>query len=384
MNFRRVMTLTIKEIQEITRDRLLFSLAFVLPPVIMLVIGFGVTTDVRDIPFVILDYDRTQLSRELAHKFKDSRYFDFKGHVQHESEIRKLITDNKARAAIVIPSRFHERLREGRPARVQTIIDGSIPAQAETVSGYVSSVIAHFSSQQLARYVSIERGMSKAAATGMIFPISLHTRFLYNEAMTSRWAIGPGAIMTVLAFVPPILASVGVVREKECGSIDNVYSSTLRHHEFVLGKLLPYMLLASINFFLLWSIALIVFQVPFRGSPWLFAIVGILYVTCTTMMGMIVSFFVNSQIAAVILTVIITLIPTLQYSGMIVPLSSLSESGRLQARMLPASYFFEAVQASFLKGVGIEAIWHVVVALTIYVSLLYLFCCLKFSKRPVA
>lgn len=384
MNFRRVMTLAVKEIQEITRDRLLFSLAFVVPPIIMLVIGFGVSTDVRDIPFVILDYDRTEMSREFAHKFKDSRYFGFKGYVRHERDIRNLITDNKARAAIVIPSRFHERLRSGRPAKVQTIIDGSIPSQAETVSGYVSSVIAHFSSQRLAQYVSDERGLSNAAATGMIFPISLHTRFLYNEAMTSRWAIGPGAVMTVLAFVPPILASVGVVREKESGSIDNVYSSTLRRDEFVLGKLIPYVLLASINFFVLWSLALIVFHVPFRGSPWLFALIGILYVTCTTMMGMFISFFVNSQIASVLLTVIVTLIPTLQYSGMIVPLSSLSESGRLQARMLPASYFYEAVQASFLKGVGIEAIWHVLVALSLYVSVLYLFCCLKFSKRPTA
>ena len=152
--------------------------------------------------------------------------------------------------------------------------------------------------------------MPKNAAKGMVFPISLHTRFLYNEAMTSRWAIGPGAIMTVLAFVPPILASVGVVREKESGSIDNVYSSTLRRHEFVLGKLIPYALLASINFFMLWALALIVFEVPFRGSPWLFALVGMLYVTCTTMMGMIISFFVNSQIASVILTVIVSVVVT--------------------------------------------------------------------------
>ena len=382
MNVRRVTTLVIKEVREITRDRLLFSLAFIVPPVIMLVIGFGVTTDVRDIPLVILDYDRTEMSRELAHKFKDSRYFDFKGYMRHESDIQRLITDNRARAAIVIPHRFHERLRSGRPAKVQTIIDGSIPSQAETVSGYVSSVIAHFSGQQLARYVSREWGISHAAAAGVTRPISLHTRFLYNEAMTSRWAIGPGSIMTVLAFVPPILASVGVVREKENGSIDNVYSSTLRREEFVLGKLIPYMLLSSISFFMLWALALIIFQVPFRGSPLLFALTGILYVTCTTLMGMIISFFVRSQIAAVLLAVIATLMPTLQYSGMIVPLSSLSQAGQFQARLLPSSYFYEGIQASFLKGVGVSEMWPVILALTIYASVLYALCCFKFSKRP--
>ena len=120
MNLRRVANLTIKEIREITRDRLLFVLAFIVPPIIMLVIGFGITTDVKDIPFVILDYDRTMMSRELAHKFRDSRYFDFKGYVKHEKDILRLLTDTKARAAIVIPCRFHERLESGRPAKVQT------------------------------------------------------------------------------------------------------------------------------------------------------------------------------------------------------------------------------------------------------------------------
>jgi len=381
MNLRRVLNLTVKEIREITRDRLLFALAFIVPPIIMLVIGFGISTDVKDIPFVILDYDRTMMSRELAHKFRDSRYFDFKGYVKHEQDIMRLLTDTKARAAIVIPHRFHEQLESGRPAKVQTIIDGSIPSQAETVTGYVSSIIASFSLKKVTEHLAAKQRTSNGVSQALE-PIELNTRFLYNEAMTSRWAVGPSSVMIVLAFVPPILASVGVVREKESGSIDNVYSSTLRRPEFVLGKLIPYVLLASINFFVLWSIALVIFQVPFRGSPFLFAILGVLYVTCTTMMGMAISFFTSSQIAAVLLSVMLTLIPTLQYSGMLVPLSSLSDSGYVQARMLPGSYFYEAVQASFLKGVGLSAVWHSVAALMIYASLLFGFCCWKFTKRP--
>ncbi|MCA9137681.1 MAG: ABC transporter permease [Planctomycetales bacterium] len=382
MNFRRVHALAIKEVREITRDRLLFTLAFLLPPLMLVVIGFGVNTDVRELPIVILDLDRSQSSRELAHKFKDSQYFDFAGYVENEREVQRLITDNKARAAIVIPHRFHERLRSGQPAQVRTIIDGAIPARAETVGGYVSSIIASFSNQQVTGHLSIKHQITPAAASVLVNPISLQTRFLYNEAMTSRWAIGPGCIMTVLAFIPPILASVGVVREKENGSIDNVYSSTLTRSEFVLGKLIPYALISSISFFLLFTTALVVFQVPFRGSPIAFSVTGILYVTCTTMMGMIISFFVRSQIAAVILAVLLTLIPTLQYSGMIVPLSSLSEVGQIQARMLPASYFFEAIQASFLKGTGFQGVLQPITALLIYSLLLYVLCCLKFSKRP--
>ncbi len=381
MNVQRVTNLAIKEIREITRDRLLFSLAFIVPPIIMLVIGFGISTDVKDIPFVILDYDRSMMSRELAHKFRDSRYFDYKGHVAREQDILRLITDTKARAAIVIPSRFHELLESGRSAKVQTIIDGSIPSQAETVTGYASSVIADFSAKRVAEYLA-KKGGGTGVVRQRLEPIELNARFLYNEAMTSRWAVGPASIMTVLAFVPPILASVGVVREKESGSMDNVYSSTLRREEFVLGKIIPYVLLASINFFILRAVAIMVFQVPFRGSPWLFALIGVLYVTCTTMMGMAISFFTGSQIAAVLLTVLLTLIPTLQYSGMLVPLSSLSESGYVQARMLPGCYFYEAIQASFLKGVGLSAVWHSIVALSAYAVVLFVFCSLKFTKRP--
>lgn len=382
MNLRRVAALAVKEVREITRDRLLFSLAFLVPPLMMVVIGFGVNTDVREIPIIILDFDRTQFSRELSHKFIGSQYFDFRGYVDHEREIQRLITDNKARAAIVIPPGFDERLRSGQPANVQTIIDGAIPSRAETVGGYVSSVIASFSSRRVAEHVASTRGITPSAASALANPISLHTRFLYNEAMTSRWAIGPGCIMTVLAFIPPILASVGVVREKECGSIDNVYSSTLTRPEFVLGKLIPYVLISSISFFILFATSLVVFQVPFRGSATAFSVTGILYVTCTTLMGMIISFFVRSQIAAVILAVLVTLIPTLQYSGMIVPLSSLSESGQIQARMLPASYFFVAIQASFLKGTGFAGLQGSIAALLVYSLVLYTLCCFKFSKRP--
>ncbi|PAY18934.1 ABC transporter permease [Rhodopirellula sp. SM50] len=382
MSLRRVAALAIKEVREITRDRLLFTLAFLLPPLMMVVIGFGVNTDVREIPIVVLDFDRTHSSRELAYKFRDSQYFDFVGYVEQERQIQRLITDNQARAAIVIPPKFHEQLRSGQPASVQTIIDGSIPPRAETVGGYVASVIASFSHRQVTDQLARTRGITPSAASALANPISLETRFLYNEAMTSRWAIGPGCIMTVLAFIPPILASVGVVREKESGSIDNVYSSTLTRPEFVLGKLIPYVLISSISFFVLFATTLLVFQVPFRGSPIAFSVTGILYVTCTTMMGIIISFFVRSQIAAVILAVLITLIPTLQYSGMIVPLSSLSDAGQIQARMLPASYFYEAIQASFLKGTGFAGLQQPIAALLVYSLVLYALCCLKFSKRP--
>ena len=330
---------------------------------------------------MILDYDRTKSSRELAQKFMDSQYFDFRGYVLHEREIRRLITDNKARAAVVIPPRFHERLTSGQPASVQSIIDGAIPARAETVGGYVSSVIGSFSVQRVTHYLAFKHGTTPADAAALTNPVQVQVRFLYNEAMTSRWAVGPGCIMTVLAFIPPILASVGVVREKENGSIDNVYSSTLRRSEFVLGKLIPYALISTISFFLLFTVALLVFDVPFRGSPIAFSVTGMLYVTCTTMMGMIISFFVRSQIAAVILAVLITLIPTLQYSGMIVPLSSLSEAGQFQARMLPSSYFYEAIQASFLKGTGFAGLLNSIAALSIYSLVLYVLCCLKFRQE---
>ncbi|MGA0174746.1 MAG: ABC transporter permease, partial [Phycisphaerales bacterium] len=211
--------------------------------------------------------------------------------------------------------------------------------------------------------------------------IDLEIRYLFNEPLESLWSIGPATLMLVLMILPPILTAVGVVREKERGSIDALRASPLRRSEFVLGKWMPYFLVATANFLVLWAIAVGVFGAPFRGNPWFFLLASIVYVACTSGLGLVVSLLVRSQIAAILVTMIVALVPTMLYSGMITPLSSLSEAGRLQANLLPATYYNRIVAGSFLKGTDPSSQWIDVAGLAAYGLLTFVAGIALFTKR---
>ncbi len=382
MNLHRIRTLVIKESREILRDRLFFGLALVVPPVLMLVLGYGLTTDIEDIPIAILDEDRTPLSREYAHKFIASRYFDFRGYLQHEGELDGLVLGSRVRAVLVIPPDFQRDLHRGRTVAVQSIASGTVVQQAETVGGYIEATTAAFSREVAAVHLARERGLTRAAAETRLAPIRLQVRFLYNEPLDSRWNIVPGIMMIILMFTLPLLTAVSIVREKETGSIDNVYASTLTAGEFLTGKLLPYWLLAIFNGLLLWAIVTQIYLVPFRGSPWVFVLALMLFALCNTAMGLIVSLLVRTQIAAILTMMVLTLIPAVLFSGVFTPLESLGVAGRFQSRLLPATYFYEIAQVSFLRGLGFEAARGPLFMLAIYASVLLWGGWWWFTKRP--
>ena len=382
MNLRRTATLALKESREILRDRLFFGLAMVVPVTLMLVLGYGLTTDMEDVPIAILDYDRSPLSREYAHKFIDSRYFDFRGYLERAAQIDPAITGERVRVVLVIPPRFQRDLRRGRAVAVQSIAGGTVVQPAETVGGYVQATTAAFSQQQAVEYLARREGLSLSAAEARLAPVRLQVRFLYNEPLDSRWGIVPGLMMIVLMFTLPLLTAVSIVREKETGSIDNIYASTLPPAEFLAGKLVPYWALAVFNGLVLWAIATLLYGVPFRGSPWLFLAAIVLFALCNTALGLIVSLLVRSQIGAILVMIVVTLVPAILFSGVFTPLESLGTAGQIQSRLLPATYFYRIAQASFLKGLGWEIIWQDVAMLGLYGFLLLLLGRWFFTKRP--
>lgn len=342
----RVLALAVRETREVIRDPIYATLAFLAPPLMMLVIGFGLDFDVEGIRLAVVDEDRTPASRALVDRFANARFFDLVHHLDDERTIDELLMRGGIRAAVVVPAGFMSDLAAGRPVAVQTQIDGTFPHRAEVTSGYASAIVASYAADA-ATVAAPRPARHREAVSG----IELEIRYLFNEALESRWSLGPSTLMLVLMILPPILTAVGVVREKERGSIDALRASPLRRHEFVLGKWLPYFAVAFGNFLVLWAIATVVFGAPFRGDPWFFLTASTLYVACTSGLGLVVSLLVRSQIAAVLVTLIVALVPTMLYSGMITPLSSLSESGRAQANLLPATYYNRIVAGSFLRGV---------------------------------
>ncbi|MGA1517122.1 MAG: ABC transporter permease [Phycisphaerales bacterium] len=372
----RITALARREVREVVRDPMYFALAFIAPPLMMLVIGFGLDFDVEASRLAAVDHDRTPASRDLVDRFANSRFFELVGHLDSEREIDDLLMRGRVRAVVVVPPRFASDLAAGREAAVQTLIDGTFPYGAEVASGYASAIVARFARESALVAAAIPARVREPAGA-----IDLEIRYLFNEPLESLWSIGPATLMLVLMILPPILTAVGVVREKERGSIDALRASPLRRSEFVLGKWLPYFLVATANFLVLWAIAVGVFGAPFRGNPWFFLLASIVYVACTSGLGLVVSLLVRSQIAAILVTMIVALVPTMLYSGMITPLSSLSEAGRLQANLLPATYYNRIVAGSFLKGTDPSSQWIDVAGLAAYGLLTFVAGIALFTKR---
>lgn len=381
MNLTRIKAITYKEWREILRDRLFLSLAFILPVSMMLVFGYGIKMDVENIPFAVLDQDRTAMSRDYLHLFMDSRYFDYKGHVQSERELEPLLADSKIRFAIIVPPGFQKDLQAGRPVMVQSLIDGTFPSRTSTSKGYVIAINAAYNGQLLAGFISQKMGISLEQAAALAQPVSAQLRYLYNQEIKSIWSIAPAMMMFILLMAPPFLTALGVVREKENGSIYNIYSSTVTRAEFLIGKLLPYLGISSINVIILWLMAVLIFGAPFKGDPITFFLASVIYVACTTGIGLLVSLFARTQIAAMMITVIVTIVPAVLYSGLLVPIASMDTASQFEAHLFPAMYYTDIALGSFLKGLGMGQLWGRIGSLLLYTFVLWTASYLLFHKR---
>ena len=381
MNLRRVLAVVDKEWREIVRDWLSLTMAFVLPPALLLLIGFGMTFDVENIPLALVDRDGSATSRDYAYRFIGSRYFDFRGYLADEREAEPLLMDGKLRAVLIIPEQFERTLLAGRPAAVQVLLDGAFPDRTRVTKGYISAINAAASQDSVAEYLSQTQGRTLDDLKRLLTPFTLEVRYLYNQSVKSDWSIPPKLIMFILFFVPAFMTSLRVVREKEIGTIYNVYASPLTRMEFLVGKLAPYIAIALVNLVLLWLLVLWVFQVPFKGSFLLFLGAGALYVIGTTAVGMLVSVFVRTQMAAMVISLFITFVPALQYSGLEVPVASMGPDAQAVAHLMPAMHFTNVISGSFLKGVGIEVLWLDLLLLALYATALFTASYLLFHKR---
>lgn len=255
MNWARLAAVIAKEWAEITRDRLFLALAFIVPPILMVVFGLGMNLDVENIPLAIIDYDHSHQSRDYAYRMIDSRYFDFKGYLSDEKDVAKLIARGDVRAVVVIPPKFGEELLAGRAVAVQTLLDGQFPLRANIARGYIGAINANYSQELIADFLSQAVGLTPDQARQQMGNLRLEMRMLYNQSGKSIWSMAPKLIMMVLMMTPPLLTAVSVVREKERGSILNIYASTVSRGEFLLGKLMPYAGISMVNGIFLWALA---------------------------------------------------------------------------------------------------------------------------------
>lgn len=350
MSAARLRALVWRELLEIRRDRFRLAIAFTTPIVLLVVLGYGLSIDVEGLPYGVLDRDRTPASRGLLEAFRSSRSFAYEGALAGPRELETRLRSGELAVAIRIPRGFGRALERGEPRPVAYAIDGSIPFEASMARGYVEALHeAHFAA---AREGSAERPGP---------PVGV--RFWFNPALESRIAFVPGLVAALLVIVPAMLTAVAVVREKEQGSIANLYATPMARLEFLLGKQIPYALLSVAVLGVLVLLAVGLFGLSLRGSALALAVGGAACALAATGLGLVVSCFTRTQIAALMVAVLVTLLPSFLYSGFFTPVSSLSGLAWAIASAFPARYFLEVAVGSFSKGLGLAELWRPVAAL---------------------
>ncbi|KAA3497961.1 ABC transporter ATP-binding protein/permease [Rhizobium rhizogenes] len=360
-DFQRMFSYTKRETLELQRDPIRATLAVIGTVILMFVIGFGINLDVEDLTFAVLDRDDSTISRSYALEIAGSRYFVEKEPITSYDDLDRRMRNGELNLALEIPPGFGRDILRGTNVQVGGWIDGSNPQRAETVSGYVQGVHASW-------LTSIAREALGSRATQPDF--NLEIRYRYNPDIKSLVAMVPGVIPLLLLLIPSMLAALSVVREKELGSITNLYVTPVTRLEFLVGKQIPYVVLAMVNFFLLAGAAIFLFQVPFTGSFLIFTIAGLFYVAAATAIGLVISSFMKSQLAAVFATSLITLLPAIQYSGFTDPVSSLDGVGALIANIYPTTYFMTVSRGVFSKGLGFEELSGTLLPLMLSVPVL--------------
>jgi ribosome-dependent ATPase len=342
-DLRRMFAYTRREALELLRDPIRATLATVGSLILMFVVGYGINMDVENLSFAVLDRDDTTISRDYVLQIAGSRYFTEKAPITDYADLDRRMEDGELSLAIEIPPGFGRDLARGGHVTIGAWIDGAMPARAETVQGYVSGMHAGWLTQKA-------RELYGDAATASAFQLDI--RYRYNPDVRSLDAIVPAVIPMLLLLIPAMLAVLSVVREKELGSIINFYVTPVTRLEFLIGKQIPYVALAMLNFVLLTGFAVFLFGVPLTGSLPAFAAAALVYVTATTAMGLFLSTFMSSQIAAIFGTALITMIPATEYSGMIDPVSSLQGVGAFIGRIYPTTYFVTISRGVFSKALG--------------------------------
>lgn len=363
-----------RESLEIIRDPIRITFALLGPLILMIAFGYGINLDLEEISYAVLDRDQTPESRNYLENFAGSRYFEQRSPLHSYSNMESRLRKGRVTFIIEIPPGFGKELKRGRHPEVGIWLDGTLPFRAETARGYILGVHQFYLEQQMRGEPSQNRPPP---------PVSIETRFLYNQDFKSVYAIVPGTIMMMLVWIPAMMTAAGVVREKEMGSITNLYATPVNGLEFLLGKQAPYVLIALLNFASLVLVAIFLFQVPVKGSALALLMGGLLYVIATTGLGLLISSFMKTQIAAIFGTAIITTMPAINFSGFFAPVASLTPGAQIFSQIFPSGYFQQISLGTFTKGLGFEALMfnHGMLALLILVYLLLALSLLKMQER---
>ncbi|HTY68343.1 MAG TPA: ribosome-associated ATPase/putative transporter RbbA [Alphaproteobacteria bacterium] len=353
---RRLWAYALRETMEILRDPIRLSFALLGPIILMLTTGYGISFDVENLAFAAYDQDQTLESREFLEELRGSRYFQEHREITSAAEVERRLSSGELKVVVEIPPNFGKHLTRDEHPELSAWIDGAMSFRAETARSYLLGIAQTYFSHEVAR-----GRITGAQASPPLIDIGI--RFRYNQAWKSVFSMIPGVIMLILMAIPAMMTAIGVVREKETGSIANFRSTPITRLEFLLGKQLPYLVIALVNFFILLVMAIFLFGVPVKGSSLALLVGVLLYVYSSTAFGLLVSCFTSSQVAAIFTAAVLSLVVCINFAGLLVPVASLSGPARAMGLGFPAGWFNQISLGTFTKGLAFDDLWFDMVML---------------------
>lgn len=364
-----------KEGREIRRDPITIAVAVVLPLLMLYLFGSALSLDVKDASFAVYDQDRSAASRALIERFSQSGYFRRTHDIHAEVEIAELLDRGRARLVLIIPLGFAQKLARRETALVQVLADGSYSTTAMVILGYAEAIVQSDAHEQMR-----ERLVAQGVAVPLA-PVRVESRVWFNAPLESVNYIVPGLFGVILMAFPPLLTALAVVREKEAGSVQQIFVSPIRPYEFIAGKMVPYAAIALFEMLMILVAGLWWFHIPFLGSLPLFLAATVIYVFCTVGIGLLVSSITRSQLVAMLLSLLATLMPSFLFSGFLFPIYTMPMLLQLYTYLFPARYFIEISRGIVMKDVGLAVLWPQLLALLLYTIFVFAITTRLFRKK---
>jgi ABC-2 type transport system permease protein len=352
---RRLLFMVWKELLELRQDRRMLPIVFVAPVFQLVILGYAATTDVKDVPMVVVDEDRTPASRNLVDRFDASPYFTVRSVLSSGKEIAPYLEEGDAWLALTIPTGYGQKVGAGRPTTVQIVADGSDANSTNIGLGYAANLVASYAEDLLAA-----RLPPGARAPG---GLAADVRVWFNPQLESKFFMIPGVLALLLIVMTVVLASMGIVREKELGTLEQLNVTPLRRWQLIVGKLLPYGLIGIIDIFLVVAVAVGWFEVPLLGSFWLLFAASLIFLLTTLGLGLFVSTISQNQQQAMMTSVFFFVTPMMYLSGFVFPIESMPAWIQPVTYLIPLRYYLVIVRGIFLKGVGAATLWPQALAL---------------------
>jgi len=371
----RLFSLIRKEFIQIIRDPRTLALTFLMPVVQLFLLGYAATNDVRNVPLIVFDQDKSPASRELLDAYRAADYFHLDYDVNNEDDIRALIDSGRARAAIIIPPDYGNQLASGRTPQVAFVIDGSDPTIANTALAAATLI-----GQSKATNVAIQRLAARGQGGAFSPAVEVRTQVWYNPDLVSAYYMIPALIGLILQFLTVILTATAIVRERERGTIEQLIVTPIRAWELMVGKLAPYVIVAFIDMIEILVAGVLLFGVPINGSLPLLLLLAALFLVTSLGIGLFISTIANTQQEAMITAIFFNL-PSIFLSGFFFPLAAMPLPLQIASYAIPLRYFLIVVRAIVLKGVGAEALWPEIIALSIFGVVIMGAAAARFRKR---